>query len=169
MSYADPDAHYIIDMMTIRMPYVAHRLSLPMAGWPIVTPNSPIWARRVAEQLGRQFHRETRFDGIPYLAEDPDGDVVLLPSQSYLIGRADLIAGAVGISAYDPEPHITWAYVHPYQRGRGLIDSEWPLILAKYPSITLHRDPANTEAGNAMLDRLEAKTAKYHAESPELS
>lgn len=159
MNYPDPGARFVIDRATIRMPYVADARARTISTWPVITPRAPLWARRIVEQLGLQFRRETHFDSPPYLAEDdgPVDDVILLTS-SKSIAYAQLIVGAVAVNAYDADPYITWAYVHPYERGRGLIDRQWPSIQARYPTVRLYRDPANTPAGNALLSRLAAQT-----------
>lgn len=158
MSYADPDAYFVIDRATIRMPYVSDRRAKTIKTWPIITVKSPKWARLVVEQIARQYARETPF-GVPYsVYEDEEvADVVLLPTESsFRVGRASLIGGAVAINAYRPKPWITWAWVHPYLRGRHLVDHALWNILRVYPNLTLWRDPFNTSAGNKMLDRLEA-------------
>lgn len=154
MSYRDPGARDLIDRMTIRMPYVSDERRLSVESWPVVAPRAPLWLRRRAEQIGRQFHRETHVDFPPYLAEDSDGqDVVLLPSRC-LIWGGQLLAGAVGIADAATAPRLEWAYVHPYERGRGLVERAWPDVMCRYPSIRLNRAPANTPAGNALLGRL---------------
>jgi hypothetical protein len=34
--------------------------------WPVVTPRSLLLLRRTAEQVGREFHRETSLDFTPF-------------------------------------------------------------------------------------------------------
>jgi hypothetical protein len=152
MSYADPDAHWVISRAIIRMPYVPETLAPLSEPWPVVTPRSPVRLRRIAEQLARQFTRETRFDPI-YSASDPAPAVVLLPSRDRLIGGARLIAGAIGIGDFEEGPGAGWVYVHPYERGRGLVDDAWPFVTERWPGIRL-AGPF-TPAGAALRDRLE--------------
>lgn len=80
---------------------------------------------------------------------------MLLPSR-YLIGGAQLIAGAIGVERAVLIPRLAWVYVHPYDRGHGLVDKVWPEIMRRYPRMELIRDPSNTPAGNALMDRLDA-------------
>jgi hypothetical protein len=42
MSYADRAAPWLIDRVTIRMPYVPDRKRLTVKTWPVVTPRSPL-------------------------------------------------------------------------------------------------------------------------------
>lgn len=157
MSYADPEAYYVVERVTIRMFYVPHSKSDTVTTWPIVTPRSPLWLRRIAEQVGRQYRRETHFIAPPYEATEPDSQHVILLESRHLIGQAVLIAGAIGITNADTKPYLAWVWVHPYERGHGLVIKMWPDASRRYPSIRgVHedRDPHNTPAGNALLDRL---------------
>ncbi|HEY3894800.1 MAG TPA: hypothetical protein VGL88_05465 [Pseudonocardiaceae bacterium] len=120
MSYADPGAPDVINRVTIRMPYVAETKCTTVKTWPVVTTRSPLWLRRIAEQIGLQFRRETHFDFPPYSATDPDGQHVILLEGRYAIAYAKLIAGAIGIYRADTDPYLGWVWVHPYERGRGL-------------------------------------------------
>lgn len=157
MSYADPEARYVVDIATIRMPYVAERRYTTVNTWPVVTPRSPLWLRRTAEQIGNQFRRETHLDFPPYSATSPDGQHVILLEAHYAIAYAKLIAGAIGIYHADTDPYLGWIWIHPYERAEGLVDQMWPEVLQRYPGIRgigEDRDPNNTSAGNALLDHL---------------
>ncbi len=152
MSYPDPGARSVISRTIIRMPYLPDFLSTTR--YPLVEPSSPVRLRRVAEQLGLQFTRETRYDSGIYSADDPHGSVLLLPSRDRLITHARLIAGAVGIVApEDPDyPAVGWVYVHPYERGQGLVDEAWPVITQTWPGIKFLGP--YTPAGEALRGRL---------------
>jgi hypothetical protein len=158
MSYADPDAPFVIDHATIRMPYVPDRKKTTVDTWPVVTPDSPLWLRRIVGQVSLQFKRETRFDFQPYCAADPDGQhVILWESQRFIIGQAVLIAGAIGIHHADTDPFLGWVGVHPYERGQKLVDQMWSKVLRRYSGIRgvgEDCDSQNTPTGNALLDRL---------------
>lgn len=154
MSYADPGARAIIERAVIRMPYCPHAIAPERDRWPVVRPGSPVRLRRIAEQLARQFQRETRFDVPPFQAANPgDAAVVLLPSPSRLLVGARLIAGAVGVEAGEDGPRAMWVYVHPYERGRGLVDDAWPEIARLWPGIAL--EGPFTPAGERLRDRLQ--------------
>jgi hypothetical protein len=149
MGYGDPDASRIVNRTAIRMPYLAddhiERSRLATHAALLVEPWSRTALRRAAEQMAQQFRRETRYDFTPYAAEDPAGQlVILLPSHRFLIGRGKLIAGAVGIDPSvqyraepEPRPCATWVYVHPYERGSGLISGAWPYLVQRWPGLTL--------------------------------
>lgn len=101
-SQPTPDAGSVVERATVRMPYlhddVVKRLERLVHAYPVVAPGSSVRARRVAERLGRQFQRESRFDAPPYLADWPEGQsVVLVSSQDRHVGRGQLFGGAVGI------------------------------------------------------------------------
>lgn len=161
MSYEDPGAPHVIKQVTIRMPYVPDDLRLRVESWPFVTPVSPMRLRRIAEQIGQQFHRETHFDFAPYTAEHPEGqDVVLLPAADICLLGGVLIAGVIGIRSVATAPRLEWAYVHPYKRGEGLVEKAWPDVVARYPGVRLEPDPVNTPAGNGLLDRLLRLTSR---------
>lgn len=156
----DPYAMAYANRLVIRMPYLPDTLST--ARFPHVNSTSPLRLRRIVEQLCRQFDYETEM-GVAYNAKYPPGDhvtVVLLPSQRYLIGRARLIAGAIGVNSrdYKDGPAAIWVYVHPYERGRGLIDEVWPHITRHWPGIQL-AGPF-TKAGEKLRARLEGPTAE---------
>ncbi|MBG0818328.1 hypothetical protein [Planomonospora sp. ID82291] len=152
--YLDPDARFLMSRTVVRMPYLPDSLN-SRDPWPHVTNRSPIRMRRIAEQLCAQFDRETDMQ-VGYRAATPPGGhvtVVLLPSTWYLIGRARLIAGAVGVSTNFTEgPGATWVYVHPNERGRGLIQQAWPHIAGTWPGVQLVGP--FTKAGAALRDRL---------------
>lgn len=152
MAYLDRQAHSLLNRATIRMPYLPDSLSTDR--YPLVAPRSPIRLRRIAEQLGLQFTRETRFDSGIYSAKAPSGSVLLLPSPRWQLAYARLVAGAVGmVPSEDPEyPGISWVYVHPYERGRGLVDDAWDFILSTWSGIKF-LGPFTT-AGQALRDRL---------------
>ncbi|MGK5519166.1 hypothetical protein ACSNN9_07390 [Micromonospora sp. URMC 107] len=164
MSYADPGAAEVIDRATIRMPYlpdsVLNRLERLAGACPVVEPDSPVRARRAVERLGRQFHRESGFDFQPYSAEDPEGQVaVLVPSRDRALGGGELLAGAVGVepaARYSdlpaPVPAVLWIYLHPYERGRRLIERMWPAVVSRWPGIWL--PGPFTKSGRALANRL---------------
>jgi hypothetical protein len=167
MAYSDPDAPRIVKRTTIRMPYltgdhIESARSMPLAAL-LVEPGSRIALRRAAEQMAQQFRRETRYDFVPYAAQDPGGQlVVLLPSRRFLVGQGKLIAGVVGIDPEvryldepEPRPCATWVYVHPYERGSGLISDVWLHLVQRWPSLTL--PGPFTPAGLALLRSLIAK------------
>lgn len=156
----DPAAMWVANRTIIRMPYLPDTLSTDR--WPHVANRSPMRLRRIAEQLCRQFDRETEM-GVGYNAEYPPGDhvtIVLLPSQRHLIGRARLIAGAIGVNArdYKDGPAAIWVYVHPYERGRGLVDEVWPHVQRRWPGTRL-AGPF-TKAGEKLRERLEEPTSE---------
>jgi hypothetical protein len=63
-----------------------------------VEPGAALWLRRVAETMARCFARSGPFDGVPYSATWPGGQVVvLLPSRDYAVGDGAHYAGAVGV------------------------------------------------------------------------
>lgn len=154
----DPLAMIYANRLVIRMPYLPDTLSRER--FPHVRSTSPIRLRRIAEQLCRQFDHESEM-WVRYDAKHPPGDhvtVVLVPSQRYLIGRARLVAGAVGVNSrdYKQGPAAIWVYVHPYERGRGLIDNAWSHMSHHWPGIQL-AGPF-TKAGEQLRARLEAQT-----------
>ncbi|MEV0830091.1 hypothetical protein [Nonomuraea rubra] len=152
----DPDAMWYTNRLAIRFPYVPDTLSTDRH--PHVSRTSPVRLRRAVEQICRQFDQETEM-GVAYNASHPPGDhvtVVLIPSQCYLIGRARLMAGAIGVNARDYKggPAAIWVYVDPYERGRGLIDEAWPHMLRSWPGLRF-AGPF-TMAGERLRDRLDA-------------
>lgn len=152
MAYADPDAHFVISRTIIRMPYVPETLVPRRERWPVVTPESPVRLRRIAEQVSLQFSRE--FGSSPvYSADDPAHAVVLLPSRDRLLGQGRLIAGAIGVNRFTDGWGATWVYVHPYERGRRLIDDAWPFVKERWPGIVLVGP--FSKAGLALRKRLE--------------
>ena len=141
----DPERRWLTEQTSIRMPYLADTDLDPADDpeLPIVRTSSARRVRRVAEQLAVQFHRETRFDFVPYRADwrDVFDDIVLLsrPEQHLWTGR--LVCGAVAVTRYpDDDPEQWWAawiYLHPYMRGRGVVDKAWPRIADRYPGIRM--------------------------------
>lgn len=152
MGYPDYGAHKVIDRATIRMPYLPDSLSTDR--YPLVVPQSPVRMHRIAERLALQFTRETRFDSGIYSATNPHGMVLLLPSQQREILYARLIAGAIGLAPEDDpdSPAIVWIYVHPYERGQGLVDEAWRHVTQRWPGVKI-LGPF-TPAGKALRNRL---------------
>ncbi|MFI7461857.1 hypothetical protein [Nonomuraea sp. NPDC049646] len=157
----DPDAMWYLSRHLIRFPYLPDALydrhTRTTGRYLHVTPASPIRLRRAAEQLCRQFDYETGM-GVGYNAEHPPGShvtVVLIPSGEHCVGRAELIAGAIGVNTrdYRDGPAATWVYVHPYERGRGLIDHTWAHMNRHWPGIQL-AGPF-TKAGERLRNRLQ--------------
>lgn len=156
MSYADPGAAYVLGLQNIRMPTISNR------HWPRhqdelwVDPSSPWPVRRAAECLARQYHRESHFN-TPYSAYDSNYGmgVILLKARQVDIAYTTPVGGAIGFSrpcTEDLALWINWVYVHPHQRGRGLIDDIWPYIIQKCPEIRFRRP--FTPAGAGMVRRL---------------
>ena len=112
--------------------------------------------RKIAEVLALQFKRETRFDFVPYDETDDRVTVVLIPSKGRLIGGGRLISGAIGIGALDDGHGATWIYIHPYDRGRRLVDDAWAHVTATWAGVRLVGP--FTEAGEALRRRLEGSS-----------
>lgn len=89
--YPDYGAQETVNGSTIRMPYLPENLNEDPH--PVVTQRSPVRLRRIAEQLARQFQRETHFDFAPYSAHESTDTVILSPAQRRLITHARLVAG----------------------------------------------------------------------------
>lgn len=155
MNYPDPGARMAIQETTIRMPYLPESLVPASELWPLVTPGSPRRLRLIAEQIGRQFTYETRFPAV-YSVDSPGPAVVLLPSRHHKLVRARLIAGAIGISDCGQDaPKSTWLYVHPYERGLGLVEEAWPFVADTWPGVRIVGP--FTHAGARLRDRLEGR------------
>ena len=156
VSYADHGAAYVLRSQRIRMPTISNRHWPEYQSTLWVDPSSPWPVRQAAECLARQYHGESHFN-LPYTAGDDNYSMAVLLLKAWQVDIAYTIpvGGAIGFSlpsAEDPTPWISWAYVHPYQRARRLIDSARPSIIQRFPEVRFRRP--FTPAGAGMVRRL---------------
>jgi hypothetical protein len=130
MPYRDPGAARVARNWVIRMPIVSRCWFVDRKNNSAILVKEPARdsLRKAAEVLAYQFKRETRFDFAPYTASARNAaqEVWLLPSQMVLLGGSEAIACAIGVIFRPPGWHVHWLWVHPYERGQGLIDEAWP-------------------------------------------
>jgi hypothetical protein len=157
----DPGALDVMARQRIEMPYLATGHSRDP--FPIVRENSPATIIRIFNTLARQYRRETRFDFAPEILVSKhcgrryEQGGLLMPSRRTLIADARLIAGVIGLHR-DSRSEIwvlAWLYLHPYERGQGLIEFAWSSAVDEFGPIAVRRDPYNTPAGARLVERLQ--------------
>ncbi len=134
--------------------------------YPVVTDDSPEEMKLVAEEFAGYFKRETPFDGYPYSASDNSypQSVVLIPYRNWVDSPHCAVAGAVGVipagsGVYRKEDDhlsaITWMWLHPHLRGRGLMRDAWEFVRKQWPTATM--TGPFTPAGARLRKALEGK------------
>lgn len=133
----------IHDIIVPRVPYL---INLPTIIWHerdmyavCVRHNSQKSLKKAARILGYYFRRENSYDYPPYELEDHIDDnlqLVLILKQQY---RDSYYAmGCVEFAheqRYENIPEgwlISWAWMHPYCRGKGYISKLYPHLLERY-------------------------------------
>ena len=86
--------------------------------------------RQAAEYFGKQFRRELGYTLEPYEATDAESETVLILSRFQ--ASFSLAAGAAGLSRTDDGWLLTWVWLHPHERGRGLLDQAWDELEERY-------------------------------------
>lgn len=136
-----------------------HKKHLP------VTHDSRIEYKRIVEQIGRYFLRETKQDFLPYSLE-PDGYDPEIIAFLFLSPVTKNVIGACHFSWVElkyPNPSIwilEWLWIHPYSRGRGVMNTLWDLFKTRFGKF--HARPPFSKAMSKFL-----KT--HHYESPIIS
>ncbi|MEU9705086.1 hypothetical protein [Streptomyces sp. NPDC047981] len=136
--------------------------------YPVVTDESPRALRDVAEEFAMYFKRETPFDGYPYSARPGDNtfpmSVVLIPYRNWVNSPHCPVVGAVGVipagngfwrAESDHLAAVTWVWLHPHFRGKGLMTAAWKFIREQWPTATLTRP--FTPAGARLRKAVEGK------------
>jgi hypothetical protein len=121
------------------------------------------------EIIARCFRREFGYDFPPFTADEwlrPGGST---GQQVYLLTSGEIgdwrkgvgylvpLVGVVGMARdfYTNLPPgtwtLTWAWLHPYNRGHGVLSSVWPHIIAKHGNICVQ--PPYSSAMRAFLDK----------------
>ena len=89
--------------------------------------------REIAQDFGRMFKQELRFDSPPFRTSYEQGaqEVYLIKSKRVLM-LSPVACGAVG---FEPAlNHLEWIWIHPFDRGKGLIDRAWDALEMLYGS-----------------------------------
>ena len=86
--------------------------------------------RQAAEYFGKQFRRELGYTLEPYEATDAESETVLILSRFQ--ASFPLAAGAAGLSGTDAGWLLTWIWLRPHERGRGLLDDAWDELEERY-------------------------------------
>jgi len=94
--------------------------------------NSP-QRRQVAENIGRYFHRENRFDFAPYTAGDEnEARRVYLVRSKRLTTTVPIIAGAIALEKVEEKWVLTWVWLHPWERATALVDAVFDVLDETY-------------------------------------
>lgn len=110
---------YLIDM--VPLPFVADE---DVIGGRLIVATDDMRLRKVVEQFAGYFKRELRFDFLQFTATGSDSSQeVLLINSRDVIMLSPVACGAVGFDL--DEKCLTWVWIHPFQRGRGLLDRVW--------------------------------------------
>jgi hypothetical protein len=159
VAYADPDAARVVRNLAIKMPLISHRWIPDPSNKSVIRVREPAHhgLRRAAEVLAYQFKRETPFDFAPYRADARNAaqEVWLLASPVVAVGYSEAISGAVGIVLRPEGWVVHWLWVHPWERGLGLIDSAWPQISGEYDDLDF--EGPFTVAGAHLVKRLSGR------------
>ena len=162
-SHIDPHRAAITKGWRIELPFI-HDDDLERIGYShghrgsvLVEPRSPMWLRRIGGQFARYFSEETGF-GLVWSAYSSEPIIVLLPSR-ITVGDGQHYSGAVAVDPVadleDDTPGCAvaeWFYLHPFDRGRRIIDTNCPPILQRWPDIVI--SGPFTSAGKATAMRL---------------
>ncbi|MFH8637164.1 hypothetical protein [Streptomyces goshikiensis] len=110
---------YLIDM--VPLPFVADE---DVIGGCLIAATDDMRLRKVAEQFASYFKRELRFDFLQFTATGSNSSQkVLLINSRDVVMLSPVACGAVGFDL--EEKSLTWVWIHPLQRGRGLLDRVW--------------------------------------------
>ncbi|WP_205383118.1 hypothetical protein [Streptomyces actuosus] len=86
--------------------------------------------RTAVETFGRYFKAELRFDFPPFVAEQRESDLEqsvegVLFSSRKLRATFPVAVGAAGLSVEAGERWLDWIWIHPFERGTGLMETIW--------------------------------------------
>lgn len=146
---------YIEDRTRLVMPVLAIEVE-PSDAPLLVTADSPLAQREAVAAYGYAIKREMRYDCA--LADaNPEyfGDqrAWLLPSRRILT-RSFTAAGVVSFIHDDRIGWtLTWMYLHPYERGSGLVEQMWPYFVRAYGN-DFRIDEPISPAAHALLNRI---------------
>jgi hypothetical protein len=168
----DSGANDIIKLRRIEMPYLADHADDDSGEYVVVRENSRQALIRIYNILGKQFLRETGFDFGPYM-DDRKGiakrwtgttheQAGVLIADDSCIAWARLISGVIGLTRPiakgfgAPGPWtLHWLYVHPYMRGKGLIEDAWThAVVPTFGPVQIIEDHNNKPAGKVLLRKL---------------
>lgn len=137
---------YQIQLKFVRRQENLHQWEAPDgAPFHVVGPRSPEPWRQEVERLAYNFKREMHFDFPPYTANESDSDRkpchdrVLAFSRDIIMTEYIYFIGAIGFRLDEcpgqpPRWCATWAWLHPYERGRGHLANAWPFLLEMFPA-----------------------------------
>ncbi|MCK9932434.1 hypothetical protein MXD62_35740 [Frankia sp. Mgl5] len=117
-----------------------------------VSRDSPLDLRQAAEMFGNAAKRECGYD-FPLARALNFGEqrVWLLPAPR-VNAVSFVAAGAVAFKLMGGVWELRWMYVHPFERGKQVIDFYWPRFVALYGDFTVQ--PPVTATAQAVLNRL---------------
>ncbi|MFF1340762.1 hypothetical protein ACFVYT_23100 [Streptomyces sp. NPDC058290] len=125
--------------------------------------------RQAVEALGRCFQREMRFDFPPFTAKPSPHHVAesvegLLFNSKKLFATFPVATGAAGMSVQEGEPWLDWIWIHPFERGRGLVDAAWSDLERTYGSEFRIQQPIS-RAMKGFLRRREVDPKRWTTEN----
>lgn len=103
-----------------------------------VTPSSPLKLRKAVERIAYYFRREGGFDFVQYSATEDDQRrqaYLWLPKRWIKYPRPVVGACCFRWREYtqeEPAWALQWIWLHPYQRGQGLLMDAWPYFKQEY-------------------------------------
>ncbi|WP_327074510.1 hypothetical protein OG196_32275 [Kitasatospora purpeofusca] len=115
--------------------------------------------REAVDVIGQQFQRETTSDIAPFSAERGEAEGVLFVSRRFH-ATFPIAAGAAGFAIEDGVWWMDWIRIHPYERGRGLMDAIWIDLENRYGQF--HIDGPYSRAMLAFLRRRNIPTERLN-------
>ncbi|WP_035841581.1 hypothetical protein [Kitasatospora azatica] len=115
--------------------------------------------REAVDVIGQQFRRETNNDVAPFSTERSDVEGVLFVSRRFH-ATFPIAAGAAGFAMEDGVWWMDWIWIHPYERGRGLMDVVWIDLEHRYGQF--HIDGPYSRAMSAFLRRRNVSTERLN-------
>jgi hypothetical protein len=141
-----PGKYGAAERTTIKMYPLLH-VDKPDYGHALIRATSDMRLRRIVEAFGHCFRRELRFDFPPFDADFIDfygkpnrAEVVLFDAQE-TSATFPIAAGAAGLSVVEGHRVLDWIWLHPFERGRRLMDRAWADLEAAYGDDFLVRGP----------------------------
>ncbi len=113
----------------------------------LVLPESPVMLRRAVQTLAEFARRELGYDASGYtaMAPNPDAEAWLWAVDDWddrarAVGFCILVRDEISRGAWE----MTWAWFHPFERGRGRLSRAWPFFERRYGrELVVHeRSPA---------------------------
>lgn len=128
-----------------------------------ITWDSPLYLRVAAERIAKYFHREMKYDFVPFSAHENNClyKIRLFSDSCYVANAQEMGSQIFGAACFRrrgntdrPQWNLQWIWLHPFYRNEGVLQNAWPQFLREFGNDFIPEHPYSPAMAKFLIAHL---------------